>query len=80
MTFHVGSLTLTRVQVQALLDAAVSETRQKDDTSSPTPDATPTHGAFPGNNAQYGIFSNADGSVPAKKPRKHPFWPTPITR
>ena len=59
MSLRIGGKEFNEEQVQALLDAGLVGVGQKHDTSSATPNAVPTHGPFPGNNAQFGIFSGA---------------------
>lgn len=44
---------------QKMIDAGLLGAGQKHDTSSATPSMTPLNGPFPGNNAQFGIFSGA---------------------
>lgn len=47
----------TPEELAVLAKAGVLNVGQKHDTSSTTPGATPLHGPFPGNNAQFGPFS-----------------------
>lgn len=56
---NIGGKQFEESQVQALIDAGMLSSGAKHDTSSSTPNAAPTHGPFPGNNAQFGIFSGA---------------------
>lgn len=54
---NIGGKQFEDAQVQALIDAGMLSSGAKNDTSSATPAAVPTHGPFPGNNAKFGIFS-----------------------
>lgn len=55
----IGGKSYTPAEVAVLAKAGVLNVGEKHDTSSATPNAAPTHGPFPGNNAQFGIFSGA---------------------
>lgn len=55
----IGDKSYTPEEVAVLAKAGVLNVGEKHDTSSATPNAAPTHGPFPGNNNQYGIFSGA---------------------
>jgi hypothetical protein len=57
MALNIGGKEFSEEQAQALFDLGLLG--QKHDTSSATPSATPTHGPWPGNNTQFGIFSGA---------------------
>lgn len=58
MAIRIGSKEFSPEAVQDMIDAGILS-GAKHDTSSSAPNATPTHGPFPGNNAQFGIFSDA---------------------
>jgi hypothetical protein len=49
----------TPEEVATLAKAGALQIGAKHDTSSATPTATPPHGPFPGNNAQFGVLSSA---------------------
>lgn len=55
----IGGKEYTLDQIQALEDAGVLNIGAKHDTSSTTPSAQALNGPFPGNNAQFGVFSGA---------------------
>lgn len=57
MTLRIGNKEFDEKVVQDMIDAGLLGIGAKHDTSSSTPSATPTHGPFPGNNTQFGIFS-----------------------
>lgn len=56
MTLRIGGKEFSDEQVQVMLDAGLLS-GAKHDTSSSTPNASPTHGPFPGDNTKFGIFS-----------------------
>lgn len=58
---NIGGKEFSPEVVQSMLDAGILTTGAKHDTSSATPSAAPLHGPYPGNPAQFGIFSNAGG-------------------
>lgn len=59
MSLRIGGKEFSDEQVQVMLDAGLLGSGAKHDTSSATPSAVPTHGPFPGNSNQFGVFSGA---------------------
>lgn len=59
MTLKIAGKEFTDEQVQVMFDQGLLGAGVKHDTSSATPNAVPTHGPLPGNNAQFGILSTA---------------------
>lgn len=57
-TVNIDGKDYTPEEVLTLAKAGVLSTGAKHDTSSATPNATPTHGPYPGNNAMFGLFSD----------------------
>ena len=59
MAIRIGNKEFSPEAVQDMIDAGLLGAGAKHDTSASTPNATPPHGPFPGNSAQFGIFSDA---------------------
>lgn len=60
VAIRIGAKEFSPEAVQDMLDAGILS-GAKHDTSSSTPSASPTHGPYPGNATQFGIWSNAGG-------------------
>ncbi len=61
MAIQIGGKEFDEAVVQNMIDAGLLGTGAKHDTSSATPNAAPTHGPYPGNSTQFGIFANPGG-------------------